>query len=55
MSTATPVQPAVSYKGVLARYPLVSFFVMAYAFSWIVWSPWVLGEDGRIERSDVGG
>jgi membrane protease YdiL (CAAX protease family) len=31
---------------VLARYPLVSFFVMAYAFSWIVWSPWVLGEDG---------
>jgi hypothetical protein len=19
---------------------------MAYAFSWIVWSPWVLGEDG---------
>jgi membrane protease YdiL (CAAX protease family) len=30
----------------LARHPLVSFFVMAYAFSWIVWSPWVLGEDG---------
>jgi membrane protease YdiL (CAAX protease family) len=30
----------------LARYPLISFFVMAYAFSWIVWSPWVLGEDG---------
>ena len=30
----------------LPRYPLVSFFVMAYAFSWFVWSPWVLGEDG---------
>jgi hypothetical protein len=25
---------------------LVSFFVMAYAFSWIVWSPWVLSEEG---------
>jgi len=25
---------------------LVSFFVMAYAFTWIVWSPWVLGQDG---------
>jgi membrane protease YdiL (CAAX protease family) len=40
------VQPAASHQGVLARYPLVCFFVMAYAFSWIVWSPWVLGEDG---------
>jgi hypothetical protein len=36
MSTATPVQPAASHQGVLARYPLVSFFVMAYAFSWMV-------------------
>src|SRR3954468_15911077 len=32
--------------GLLARHPLVSFFVMAFAFSWIVWSPWVLSEDG---------
>ena len=46
MSTGTPVQPAASHRGALARYPLVSFFVMAYAFSWIVWSPWALGEDG---------
>jgi len=30
----------------LARHPLVSFFVMAYALSWLVWTPWVLGEDG---------
>jgi CAAX protease family protein len=46
MATATPVQPAAPHQGVLARYPLVSFFVMAYAFSWILWSPWVLGQDG---------
>src|ERR671933_1437818 len=32
--------------GLLARHPLTSFFVMAFAFSWIVWSPWVLSEDG---------
>ncbi|MDD7939913.1 type II CAAX endopeptidase family protein [Actinomycetospora lutea] len=32
--------------GLLARHPVVAFFVMAYAFSWIVWSPWVLGQDG---------
>ncbi len=38
MSTGAPVQPAASHQGVLARYPLHSFFVMAYAFSWIVWS-----------------
>jgi len=46
MSTATPAQPTAPHQCVLARYPLVCFFVMAYAFSWIVWSPWVLGEDG---------
>jgi hypothetical protein len=49
MATAAPLQPAAPRRGIkalLARYPLVSFFVMAYAFSWIVWAPWVLGEDG---------
>jgi uncharacterized protein len=49
MSTATPAQPTTPQRGlkaVLARHPLVSFFFMAYAFSWIVWAPWVLGEDG---------
>jgi uncharacterized protein len=49
MGTAAPLQPAAPQRGLkalLARYPLISFFVMAYAFSWIVWAPWVLGEDG---------
>lgn len=44
--TTAPVQPASAHQGLLARHPLVSFFVMAYAFSWLVWTPWVLGEDG---------
>ena len=48
MATAAPVQPAAPQRGIkalLARHPLVSFFVMAYAFSWIVWAPLVLGKD----------
>jgi uncharacterized protein len=49
MATAAPVQPAAPRRGIkalLARHPLVSFFVMTYAFTWLVWSPWVLGQDG---------
>ena len=41
-----PVQPASPQAGLFARHPLISFFIMAYAFSWIVWSPWVLSEEG---------
>jgi membrane protease YdiL (CAAX protease family) len=41
-----PVQAAPTRTGLLARHPLVSFFVMAYAFTWIAWSPWVLSEEG---------
>ena len=41
-----PVQSASPYKGLLARHPLVFFFHIAFAFSWIPWSPWVLSEDG---------
>jgi membrane protease YdiL (CAAX protease family) len=39
-------RPASAQRGLLARHPLISFFVMAYAFSWITWSPWVLSEEG---------
>jgi uncharacterized protein len=34
-------------QNLLARHPLVSFFVMAFAFSWIAWAPWNLSEDGH--------
>jgi uncharacterized protein len=44
--TTAPARPASTRRGLLARHPLVSFFGMAYAFSWIVWAPWVLGKDG---------
>jgi hypothetical protein len=44
--TTAPAEPASAGQGLLARHPLVCFFAMAYAFSWLVWAPWVLGEDG---------
>jgi uncharacterized protein len=49
MATAAPAQPAAprrGLRGLLARHPLVSFFVMAYALTWLAWSPWYLSEDG---------
>jgi membrane protease YdiL (CAAX protease family) len=39
-------RPGAAREGLLARHPLISFFVMAYAFSWIAWSPWYLSEEG---------
>ncbi|MFD1812975.1 CPBP family intramembrane glutamic endopeptidase [Rhodococcus gannanensis] len=32
--------------GIVARHPLVSFFVIAYGLSWLVWSQFVLSQDG---------
>lgn len=39
--TTTPTRP-----NMLARHPLLWFFVLAYAFTWLVWTPWVLGTAG---------
>ncbi|WP_410672172.1 type II CAAX prenyl endopeptidase Rce1 family protein [Amycolatopsis sp. cmx-4-68] len=33
-------------RGLLARYPLASFFILACALSWIAWTPYVLGKTG---------
>jgi hypothetical protein len=49
MATAAPVQPAAPHRGIralLARHPLVSFFVLAYAGTWLTELPYVLSEDG---------
>jgi uncharacterized protein len=42
MATATPVQPDTpqrGFKAVLARHPLVSYFLIAFAFSWLLFLP----------------
>jgi membrane protease YdiL (CAAX protease family) len=44
--TTVPAQPGSARQSVLVRYPLVCFFVMAYAFTWIVTSPWTFGATG---------
>jgi membrane protease YdiL (CAAX protease family) len=49
MATAAPVQPAAPHrglKGLLTRHPLLSFFALAYALTWLAWSPWYLSESG---------
>src|ERR687890_1775594 len=47
MSTADPpVQSASPYKDLLARHPLVFFFLIAYAGTWLVELPYILSEDG---------
>jgi hypothetical protein len=49
MATAARVQPGAphrSIKALLARHPLVSFFVLAYAGTWLFELPYVLSEGG---------
>jgi uncharacterized protein len=50
-------QQGAARKGLLARHPLVSFFVIAYAFSWFVWVPLALSQHGagvQLFRSPIG-
>src|SRR5215217_1529196 len=45
MATAAPVQSAAPCRGIkalLARHPLISYFIITFAFSWLVWVPGVL-------------
>ena len=47
MTAATsPVQSASPYKGLLARHPLVCFFIIAYAGTWLFELPYVLSGYG---------
>jgi membrane protease YdiL (CAAX protease family) len=49
MATAAPLQPAAPHKGIkalLALHPLVSFFVLAFAGTWLFELPYVLSEYG---------
>ncbi|HKN54234.1 MAG TPA: CPBP family intramembrane glutamic endopeptidase [Amycolatopsis sp.] len=33
-------------RGLVARYPLTSFFALAFGLSWFAWTPYVLSENG---------
>jgi uncharacterized protein len=43
---AAAERPGAAREGLLARHPLVVFFIIAYAGSWLVWMPLVLSERG---------
>ena len=38
--------PGAAREGLLARHPLVYYFIIAYAFSWLAEMPLVLSQDG---------
>jgi uncharacterized protein len=40
MTTATERPDAAPREGLLARHPLVSFFLLAFVFSWVYWGLW---------------
>jgi membrane protease YdiL (CAAX protease family) len=42
VSTQKPAFP----RALVARYPLTSFFTLAFALSWIAWTPYVLSDNG---------
>jgi membrane protease YdiL (CAAX protease family) len=47
--TSTTTQPRVQasgLRGVIARHPLISFFVLADLLSWIAWIPYILSGNG---------
>jgi len=33
-------------RALIARYPIASFFTLAFALSWIAWTPYILGKNG---------
>ena len=39
-------RPGFRRRGLLARRPLTAFFFLAYALTWLGWSPWFLSEAG---------
>jgi len=45
-STARHRLARAGLRGLVARYPLTSFFTLAFALSWIAWTPYVLSESG---------
>src|SRR5829696_1678120 len=44
--TAAAAKPASARQGPLARHPLVSYFLIAFAFSWALLLPVALSKDG---------
>lgn len=46
VAESTAEHPGSPRRKVLARYPLISYSILAYVFSWLAWLPFVLSKDG---------
>ncbi|WP_410614244.1 type II CAAX prenyl endopeptidase Rce1 family protein [Amycolatopsis sp. lyj-109] len=46
MAIPQKTAPHSGIRGLIARNPLVSFFTLAFALSWIAWTPYILGKTG---------
>lgn len=46
MAVPQKTTPHSGIRGLIARNPLLSFFTLAFALSWIAWTPYVLGQNG---------
>lgn len=51
MANAAPVRPDASDRGLLARHPLSSYFIITFAFSWLMFLPGVLTYYGLLSVS----
>ena len=45
MSTTSLTPPPARTQSLLRRHPLISFFVLTYALSWLLWAPLVIFRD----------
>ena len=46
LTSESASRAASSRGGLLARHPLISFFLLSFALTWLGWSPWFLSEAG---------
>ena len=53
MAVPQKTAPHRGIRGLIARSPLVSFFTLAFALSWIAWTPYILGRTGLGVEPDL--
>ena len=52
MSTTTLTPSPARTQSVVRRHPLIIFYVLTYAISWLIWAPLVIFRDNSPARWD---